>query len=194
MPNNEICLSQLKRTYDPVFWVKMTVGCFRWLDVFEVYRDAGHDPAPLLLVRDVRAVYNSLVTKCYGFNGMNANDPPLRTRFRRFLQDWQLFVEQGWPIVKYEDLITDERKTLTGLCERLSLPWDEWMLEWPKKKSAILSPFTGNDSFHSWCDGNFADVKKTEKLVLNTDNVPKCELDWLNDTFADYNRHHGYPS
>src|SRR5690242_18747883 len=68
----------------PVVWVKMTVGAFRWSDVCQMYRDLGWQPEPLLVVRDVRATFASLMKKDYGFNGTTAEEPPLRMRFRRF--------------------------------------------------------------------------------------------------------------
>src|ERR1041385_5446163 len=47
----------------PVLWIKMTIGAFRWLDIADVYRDLGWNPAPLLIVRDVRVTYQSLMKK-----------------------------------------------------------------------------------------------------------------------------------
>src|SRR5262249_29100148 len=59
MANESIHVSFGKVT-EPIVWVKMTVGSFRWFDVSEVYRDLGWQPEPLLIVRDVRSAFSSL--------------------------------------------------------------------------------------------------------------------------------------
>src|SRR5262249_11857925 len=121
----------------PVVWVKMTIGAFRWSDLSAIYQDLGWQPEPLLIVRDVRAAFASLFKKDYGFNGTTAEEPPLRMRFRRYLEDWNLFLRSGWPIIRYEDILRDGRGTLKAACDRLRLPWDEAMATWPKRLDEI---------------------------------------------------------
>ena len=67
----------------PLAWFKMTISCFRLSEMAAHYEDAGWDVRPLLIVRDVRHVWNSLCRKPYGRNGTTAEDPPLRARMRR---------------------------------------------------------------------------------------------------------------
>src|ERR1043165_9078124 len=64
---NDVIEVSLGAATKPVLWIKMTIGAFRWLDVAEVYRDLGWNPEPLLIVRDVRVRYDSLMKKDYGF-------------------------------------------------------------------------------------------------------------------------------
>jgi hypothetical protein len=180
---------------EPIFWINMTIGAFRWLDVREHYRDRGWDPEPLLVVRDVRTTYDSLLTKSYGFNGLTAEEPPLRMRFRRFLLDWELFRANAWPIVKFEGVVDDARETLTKACHDLGIAWDEAMLSWPKDASQIayvLDP--PNQTFEQSLDrGAMASSLLKEKARLEVANVPRRELAWLEETFAEYNEFHGYP-
>src|SRR5438094_9826269 len=51
---NSIIHASFDRVVEPIVWVKMTIGAFRWLEVCDVYRDLGWNPQPLLVVRDVR--------------------------------------------------------------------------------------------------------------------------------------------
>lgn len=66
----------------------MTISSFRLADMVAHYRDEGFDVRPVLVVRDVRAVFNRLLSKRYGSNGTTAEDPPPRMRLRRFKEDW----------------------------------------------------------------------------------------------------------
>src|SRR2546421_4373251 len=75
----------------PLPWCKFTIAAFRFSDVQHHLEDEGWRVRPLLVVRDVRAVFNSLVTKTYGRNGTTADDPPIRLRLRRFPAAWATF-------------------------------------------------------------------------------------------------------
>src|SRR3954463_1112125 len=48
---------------------KSTTGCFRLREIAQHYRDAGWDVRPILVLRDLRAVWASLRKKPYGRNG-----------------------------------------------------------------------------------------------------------------------------
>jgi hypothetical protein len=184
-----------ERVTEPTVWVKMTVGAFRWLDVCEFYRDLGWEPAPLLIVRDVRVAYASLMRKPYGANGTTGEDPPLRMRFRRFLRDWEIFRANGWPILEFETLLRDPRGVLQEACGRLGLPWDEGMMTWPKPLSdvAYVNERVQKTFAESLPDGSLMAAVRPEKAQAGIDEVPRTELEWLDRTFADYNLHHGYP-
>lgn len=178
---------------EPIVWCKMTVASFRWLDLHEIYRDLGFDPAPLLIVRDVRSTYSSLLGKWYGFNGVTAEDPPLRMRFRRFLRDWELFRERGWPILKYEDLMVRQRACLMETCEQIGLDWDEGMVTWPKRRTDVAYIGKLNRTFEQSMEkGTLAKAILSGKAEVSTRGLPESEHRWLEDTFASYNKAHDY--
>ena len=70
-------------------------------------------------MRDVRDTWASLLVKPYGVNGFTAEDPPLRLRFRRFKEDWELFQARDWPILRYESLLENHER----LCGRRAGGW-----------------------------------------------------------------------
>jgi hypothetical protein len=116
-------------------------------------------------------------------------------RFRRFLRDWELFRSSGWPIVRYEALMEDERGVLQRACRDLGLEWEEGMISWPKPLSAIAYVGEPNKTFaRSIQKGSLSASKLSEKAALRIDGLPKTELEWLEDTFSDYCAVHGYPA
>jgi hypothetical protein len=191
---NDCMSTSFERAKQPILWVKMTVGAFRCLDIYQAYTDLGWKPQPLLVVRDVRVAFDSLMVKAYGFNGTTAEEPPLRMRFRRFLSDWQHFRDNNWPIVKYEELLRDERGCLEAACRELSLPWDEAMILWPKSLGSIAYVGAPNQTFmESMSKNDRANAIQAHKAKLNLSRLPKSELLWLEENFAEYNAFHGYP-
>ncbi|HEY2945026.1 MAG TPA: hypothetical protein VGN09_21515 [Vicinamibacteria bacterium] len=193
MPNDIVRVS-FDRVAEPILWVKMTVGAFRWLDLLELYTDLGWRPEPLLIVRDTRMACASLTRKPYGANGTTGGDPPLRVRFRRFLSDWEVFRANGWPIVKFEDLLRDERAVLEHACRAMGLPWDEGVITWPKKLSDIAYVDGTQKTFaESLSQGSLTAALRRDRAQVTLDHVPLAELEWLDATFAAYNGYHGYP-
>jgi len=193
MPNDIVRVS-FDRVTEPILWVKMTVGAFRWLELFELYTDLGWRPEPLLIVRDTRMVCASLARKPYGANGTTGGDPPLRVRFRRFLRDWEVFRANGWPLVKFEDLLRDERAALEQAGRALGLPWDEGMLTWPKRLPDIAYVDGTQKTFaESLAQGSLTAALRRDRAQATLDHLPPAELEWLDETFAAYNHHHGYP-
>jgi hypothetical protein len=192
---NSIIRTDFERVTEPIVWVKTTISAFRWLELSEVYRDLGWDPQPLLVVRDVRAAYASLMTRSYGFNGATAEEPPLRLRFRRFLADWKLFRERRWPILVFEDFLREPRQVLTRTCEALGLPYSEDMLTWPKSLARIAYVLgEPNRTFVSAVErGSAQHALLSEKIDPDLSGLPANELDWLEETFSEYNAAHGYP-
>ena len=128
-------------------WCKFTIATFRFSEVMAQFEDEGWTIKPLLVVRDVRAIFNSLIKKDYGLNGTTAEDPPLRMRLRRFHEDWQMFRDNNWPMLRFESLVTDGQTTLQTACNQLDLPWDQAMLTWPKDQSEIAAANHGNETF-----------------------------------------------
>jgi hypothetical protein len=195
MPH-DIIQTSFDKVREPVVWCKMTVGAFRWLDVSQTYRDLGWNPEPLLIVRDARAAYASLMKKDWGFNGTTAEEPPLRMRFRRFLEDWDWFRANNWPVMKYEDLIQDARRALMGTCQCLRLNFDEGMFAWPKRLSDIAYVGSGqNETFaRSIEQGSLPAAQINDLAKTQIDSLPQSELDWLERAFTDFNSFHQYPA
>jgi len=179
---------------EPIVWCKTTIASFRWVDVANTYRDLGWTPEPLLIVRDVRSTYSSLSKKWYGFNGVTAEDPPLRMRFRRFLEDWSLFREKGWPTIKYEELVERGEPYLMEVCEATRIPWDDSMVRWPKRRSEVTYVGKLNETFEqSMEQGSLATATRKDKATLSVSGLPISELEWLEEEFSVYNDFHGYP-
>jgi hypothetical protein len=179
---------------EPILWVKQTIGSFRWLDLSETYHDLGWEPEPLLVVRDARAAYRSVMGKWYVINGTTAEDLPYRMRFRRFLRDWELFRSRGWPIIKFEDFIQEHRPVLMKACEELSLPWDDSMVSWPKNRDEIAYAGSEQETFSESIEkGSMSAAKLRDRTKIKVDGLPRSELEWLEETFSDYNAFHNYP-
>jgi len=193
---NSVIHTSFDRVSEPIVWVKMTIGAFRWLDVCDTYRDLGWDPEPLLVVRDVRYAFCSLMRKDYGINGLTAEDPPLRMRMRRLLMDWELFRRNGWPILGFEEFVREPRAVLARICGKLRIPFDEGMLEWSKRRSDVAYDLTeGNKTFANTSSAarSLEEGLSAERKAVSLEKLPASERQWLEETFREYNAFHGYP-
>lgn len=173
-------------------WCKFTIACFRFLDVSQHFRDDGWEVRPLLVVRDPRAVFDSLIAKEYGRNGTTADDPPIRLRIRRFLRDFELFRQNQWPIMIFERLLAAPETELHYACEGLGLDFSRDMINWPKHADDIADCSHGNETFMSSRGPTLLDSIKQAKPVLT--RLPKDDLDWLEEECAELNQYCGYPS
>src|SRR3954467_5346514 len=99
----------------PIAWYKTTICSFRLSEIAQHYRDAGWDVRTLLVLRDLRAVWASLRKKSYGRNGITAEDPPLRLRVRRFIEDWRGATTTGTVVLRYEDFVKAPERELRQL-------------------------------------------------------------------------------
>lgn len=178
----------------PNGWCKFTISSFRLLDVAEHLEDDGWTVRPLLIVRDPRAVFDSLITKPYGRNGITAEDPPLRLRLRRVVRDWNTARERGWPVIRYESFVENAEATLRKTCEQLGLAWDEGMLTWPKQREQLAAPGHGSRTFRSSRGNNLAETLRVELSAPRTSNIPLDDLRWLEDEFAEFLREMNYPA
>jgi len=176
----------------PRLWCKITVSSFRFSEMKAHYEDEGWAVQPLLVVRDVRAVFNSLLKKHYGSNGITAEEPPLRMRLRRFKEDWELFRSNGWPTVRYETLVVDPEPTLRQACAGMGLEWDPGMLSWPKTKDQFAAPRHGSPTFRQSLGGSFKETVKPSLADLRIGNVPPDDLEWMEREFEEFNRANGY--
>jgi hypothetical protein len=177
----------------PLAWYKTTIACFRLCELADHYRDQGWEVHPLLVVRDVREVWASLIKKEYGSNGITAEDPPLRMRLRRFLDDWRQFRAQSWPTLQYEALLAQPRRTLAAACDELGLPWDEAMFAWPKRPAEIADCQWGNQTFWNTRTANLADTLASYAKQAKRVQMPAMDLAWLEDEFREFNAANGYP-
>jgi hypothetical protein len=177
----------------PLAWYKTTIVCFRLCELADYYREQGWEVRPLLVVRDLRDIWVSLLRKEYGRNGITAEDPPLRTRLRRFLDDWERFRAEHWPILQYEHLLAHPRRTLAEACERLGLTWDEGMVTWPKRPADIADCQWGNDTFWKTRKSNLADTLAAHAGQSKPKVISAADLSWLESRFRDFNAANGYP-
>jgi hypothetical protein len=191
--NNDVLALIPQTLKAPLAWVKTTVSSFRTCEQLAYFEEAGWTVRPLLVCRDVRAVYASLRIKHYGRNGTTAEDPPLRLRLRRFREDWELFRAKGWPILGYERFVSEPEEVLRTACGQLGLPWDGGMLTWPKPHAAISDTRHGNDNFHLHCAGGLKASLKPSTTPLESLALTVSELDWLEKEFAEFNCVNGYP-
>lgn len=170
---------------------KITISSFRMTEMVEHYVDEGWDVRPLLIVRDVRAVFNSLMSKTYGNNGTTAEEPPLRMRMRRFKADWEYF-RSRCPVLSYEEMLASPEATLKGCCTQLGLPWDDAMMSWPKEKEELADPGHGSPTFRKSRGESFTDTVKPSLANVRVDRIPPEDLVWLEEEFAEFNRACGY--
>lgn len=177
----------------PHAWCKFTVSAFRLIEVARHVEDEGWSVRPLLVARDVRAVFNSLVSKPYGRNGITAEEPPLRLRLRRFHRDWTYARRRGWPVIRYESYVEAPEATLRSACEQLGLPWDPAMITWPKPRDRIAAPGHGSPTFRASRGVSLAQTIRPDLCAPRTAHIPEDDLRWLERKFAAYNRALGYP-
>jgi hypothetical protein len=186
-------LPEIPDVATPLAWCKITVSSFRFSEMKAHYEDEGFTVRPLLVVRDVRAVFNSILKKHYGSNGITAEEPPLRMRLRRFREDWELFRANNWPQIRYETLVADAEPTLRRACDAMGLEWDPGMMTWPKQKDQIAAPRHGSPTFRQSLGNNFGETVKPSLADLRVGNIPPDDLAWLEAEFAEFNRAFGYP-
>ncbi len=190
--DNDLLPALDPRLARPIAWYKTTISSFRLSEIATHYRDAGWDVRPLLVLRDLRAVWASLTKKEYGRNGITAEDPPLRLRVRRFVDDWRDLAATGAAMFRYEDFVAEPAMTLQGVCGQLGLPWDAAMLGWPKPPERIAHRNNGNESFLAPRGPGVLESLARYKRP-NAPRLPADDLHWLETEFRDYNEANGYP-
>lgn len=178
----------------PFVWYKTTISCFTLAEQIAVLEDAGYQVKPLLVVRDVRAVWMSLMNKPYGRNGVTAEDPPLRLRLRRFLHSWKDAGARDIPMFRFEELLVRPESSLKALCERLDLPWQQAMLDWPKPAHQIADARHGNARFMGSDKRGLQSALDPSVAAQITGKIHEEDLAWLEETFSDYNASLGYPA
>lgn len=174
-------------------WCKFTVACFRFNEVADNFAADGWEIVPLLVVRDVRNVFNSLSRKRIGANGTTAEEPPLRVRLMRFKEDWQMFRERGWPILRYESFVADSEQQLKQVCTALGLPWDPAMMNWPKERDQIADARWGSRVLHDSRKTTLRDSLRTDRAAVGTQNILPADFAWLEREFGEFNRAMDYP-
>jgi hypothetical protein len=178
----------------PWSWYKTTICCFRLSELVRHYQDEGWEVRPLLVVRDLRDIWASLASKPYARNGITAEDPPLRVRLRRFLDDWRLFQRMDWPVLRYETLVADPQPTLREACDRLGLPWNDAMLTWPKGRNDIAHAKWGNRTFWATRGSSLAETLSRHNGRATPRVIAADDLEWLEREFREFNLANQYPS
>lgn len=189
--DNDLLPALDPRLARPIAWYKTTISSFRLAEIARHFRDAGWDARPLLVLRDLRAVWASLVRKEYGRNGITAEDPPLRLRVRRFVDDWRNAAATGGAMFRYEDFVAAPAETLQQVCRQLDLPWDDAMLRWPKPPEQIAHAQNGNESFWTTRGEGLLETLSRYRRSRQPRLSP-AELDWLETEFHDYNAANAY--
>ncbi|WP_456379699.1 hypothetical protein [Thiolapillus sp.] len=179
--------------HTPFIWYKTTISCFTLAEQIALLEDEGYRVKPLLIVRDVRAVWMSLMNKSYGRNGITAEDPPLRLRFRRFYRSWQDAVAQGIPVFRFEDLLAHPETSLKALCRALELPWQQAMLDWPKPMEQIADSRHGNARLMGSDKQGLAAALDPGVASRIKGEIHAEDLAWLEEIFRDYNVSLDYP-
>jgi hypothetical protein len=177
----------------PHAWYKTNVGSFRMSELVRHYGDLGWDVYPLLVVRDLRDLWARLVGGSYAPNGITAEDPPLRMRFRRFAEDCSDFAHAGWPIIKYESLIATPEPILRTACQQLDLPWDKAMLRWPKMPAQIADCRRKDQSFWNVPHDSLISTVGHYQQQSTPKPITAVDLQWLEHEFRDFNELNGYP-
>jgi hypothetical protein len=177
----------------PLVWYKTTLSCFRLSELVDYYRDEGWNVRPLLVIRDLRRVWASLLTKPYARNGVTAEDPPLRLRIRRFVEDWQTALRRNWPTIRYESFIAAPQRTLEETCRQLELPWDDAMLRWPKTQADLADAQWGNETFRLTRGGGLLETLGEGRKRSQPPTIPPGDLSWLEREFRQFNIENGYP-
>jgi hypothetical protein len=179
----------------PNVWCKFTIACFRFSEVRQFYVDAGWDVKSLLVVRDVRSVFNSLLNKAkYARNGITAEDPPIRLRLRRLKEDWKLFRDSNWPILRYEDLADRAEQPLRDACAGMGLAWDDAMVNWKKSPEQMADAKYGNATFLASRKDTLAATLDPKLAQIKTRHIPPADLEWMESEFADFNADLRYPA
>jgi hypothetical protein len=173
-------------------WCKFTVACFRFSEVLSYFQDEGWEIAPLLVVRDERSVFNSLSKKRIGMNGITAEEPPLRLRLQRLRDDWRIFRDNAWPILRYESFVASPETELQNACSALQIPWDEAMISWPKTREQMADARWGSRVLHESRNQTLRDSLRTDRAAVQTQNILPDDFAWLEREFAEFNRDMNY--
>lgn len=179
----------LSRVATPMTWIKMTHYSFRWREVAEVYRLLGYKISPLLIVRNPYLSYASLKHKWYGRNAVTAEDPPLVVRFLRFFDDWRLFMRKGWPVIQFEQFLTQPETVLRQACEHLDIPYDDAMLNWPKPISELAYVNEVNETFGRSLQGGGMGMRDAESVPVE---LSPQEVEWIGTTLRELIEFYGY--
>jgi hypothetical protein len=181
-------------TNAPRLWYKTTISSFTLQDQLACLEDAGFEVQPLLVVRDIRNVWASLAKKDYGRDGVTAEDPPLRLRFRRFRDSWEYAQAHDIPIIKFEEFLTDPEKILRRCCTQLSLDWDESMMTWPKPITDLADSRHGNATFQQSREMDLLTAIGKPSQQRGIGPIAAEDLQWLEEFFTDFNEQLNYPT
>lgn len=164
----------LNRVSTPITWVKMTTISFRWKEVASIYEMAGYKVYPLLVVRNPFDVWVSLKHKWYGLNSTTAEDPPLTIRFQRFIEDWHFFKKNRFPILQFEDFLSNTESVLKTACVNLPIEYESRMTQKLHSLSDISYVSESNQSFFENLSSGISTNVARRKGELSD-----CEFAWV---------------
>ncbi len=174
-------------------WLLTPFRSFRLTEMIHHYRDLGWTVRGLMVVRDLRPVWASLASRTDVRNGVTAEDPPLRVRFRRFVEDWELFWWMRWPMIRIEDLLADAEKTLRGASAALELPYHEVMSRWPRPLEMSDTTRLPDADFCRLRGRNLAETLMNFAGEPIQQTVASADLAWLETEFQEFNTENSYP-
>ncbi len=177
----------------PFAWYKSTISCFRLSEFAQHYRDEGWDVRTLLVLRDLREVWASLRNKSYGRNGITAEDPPLRLRVRRFIDDWRSTRAAAARHCATRISSHRRRPLFSGRVLSWVCRGTFSMLTWPKPQERIADRKNGNGSFWNNRDANLMLSLRRFREQRGQPRLPADDLHWLETEFRDYNEANCYP-
>jgi hypothetical protein len=171
-------------------WAQVTIGSFRLSEMAHYYRQQGWDVHPLLVVSDLRPIWASQVNARAGEAGMG---PPLQVRFRRFVDDWTLFLSKDWPTVRVDDLAADAERTLRNTADRLDLPWNDALQSWPRAVAELPKTRELDPDFDRFRRRNLAETLANYAQRAVPQAVAREDLQWLEREFQRFNIENSYP-
>lgn len=175
--DNPFIQQDFSRVFSSTVWVKMTIGSFRLRELIDLYTAQGWLVHPLLVYREPEEILASLITKWYGLDGCTGDDPPLFTRFTRYMSDIQDAKAKKWPVLNYAEFISAPEEVLLRICALLKLPWDPRMMTWPKADTAFAYPSSGNESLRETLASESGLVDTINRYKAGTNKVQDANSD-----------------
>jgi hypothetical protein len=114
-------------------------------------------------------------------------------RLRRFREDWERCRALGIPLLRYESFVADPVGVLQATCTQLGLPWDEAMLDWPKKPAEIHDTRHGNATFQESRGKGLLNSLKPLPSPPDVRRILPGDLAWLEAEFEEFNHANNYP-
>jgi hypothetical protein len=84
---------------------------------------------------------------------------------------------------------------LKACCKQLGIPWHEDMITWPKSREDISGVEQTNETFRTSLGGEgLKETIRQDKQLTELRGISQDDLQWLEETFYEYNQKNDYPS